>query len=275
MTIQTGGMSVGIGGRMAGPGFGYVVAVVQLASLGRCGAGLENIPSPMKDVKIQQGKMCGMVDRFTTDRATDLALVPAAVEEGADVRAAYLLFTKATGTPVVQTQEVTEKAEAAREQLRTMLPALLGPLSSVATKATDVDLLARSTLKARQLERLSDTELSTLANDLITLGEDQPTAVKTKYALPLILPILRGYQTDFAPLVGQTQGIIDGRSSDNRTADQLLKATMQQIYELDKVMKIFKILNPGLYKDYRAARRIGKRSGSSKKKGKGGAAPQA
>ena len=73
------------------------------------------------------------------------------------------------------------------------------------------------------------------------------------------------------------QGIIEDRSSDNRTAEELLKATMQQIYELDKVMKVFKILNPGLYKDYRKARRVGKRSGSSKKKGKGkgGAAPQA
>ena len=225
----------------------------------------------MKDTKIKQHEMTGTVSRFTIERADAIAVVPAAAEEAAEVRAAYALTTKALANPVVQTKDVTEKAVEAQKKLRESLPALLGPLTSVATKSKDIDLLAKATLRAKQLD-LSPTELNELADQLIALGEAQPAAVKTKYALPAILPLLRGYQTDFAPLVGITQDLIDDRSGDNQSAESLLRATMQQVYELDKVMKIFKLLNPELYRAYRKARFVGKRSGGGKKPG--GDAPQ-
>ncbi len=224
----------------------------------------------MNDDRTRQHTMIGAVSRFSTDRADEIAVVPAATEEAADVTAAYKSTDAALANPLVQTKEVTEKANKARKLLRTSLPALLGPLSSVATKASDIDLLAKATLRSRQLDRLSDPELNTLADQLIGLGEAQPAAVQTKYSLPLILPTLRGYQTDFAPLVGSTQDLIDERSGDNRSAEDLLQAAMQQVYELDKVMKIFKILNPKLYADYRKARKIGKRPGGGEKKARGG-----
>lgn len=216
--------------------------------------------------------MTGTVGRFTIERADAIAVVPAAAEEAAEVRTAYALTTKALANPVVQTKDVTEKAVEAQKKLRESLPALLGPLSAVATKSKDIDLLAKATLRAKQLDRLGPTELNELADQLIALGEAQPAAVKTKYALPAILPLLRGYQADFAPLVGITQDLIDDRSGDNQSAESLLRATMQQVYELDKVMKIFKLLNPDLYRAYRKARFVGKRSGGGKKAG--GDAPQ-
>ena len=225
----------------------------------------------MTDYQTRQHAMIGAVNRFSADRATEIAVVPAATEEAADVTAAYQSTDAALANPLVQTKDVTEKANKARKLLRTSLPALLGPLSAVATKASDIDLLAKATLRARQLNRLSDPELNSLADQLIGLGEAQPAAVQAKYSLPLILPTLRGYQTDFAPLVGSTQDLIDDRSSDILSAEDLLKATMQQVYELDKVMKIFKVLNADLYADYRKARKIGKRPGGSKKGGDGGA----
>ena len=224
----------------------------------------------MKDTQVLQSDMCGAVSRFTIDRAAEIGLVPAAVAEGKDVRDAHKLFKKAAPEGIVQTKDVTAKAEKAEKLLRTMLPALLGPLASVATKGKNMELLAKATLRMRQLERFNPTELNSLADLLIGLGEAQPTETKEKYALHLILPTLRGYQTDFEPLVGQTQDLIDDSASDNRTAAQLLTATMQQVYELDKVMLAFKILNPTLYTDYRKARKIGKRSGGGKKATGGG-----
>ena len=228
----------------------------------------------MKDTQVMQGDMCGAVGRFTEEKAEKLALVPAAVSEGKDVRDAYKLFTDKTPEGIVETKEVTQKAETAEKLLRTMLPALLGPLASVASKGKNMELLAQATLRVRQLERLSPQELDSLATMLIGIGEDQPKDIKDKYALGLILPTLRGYQTDFQPLIGQTQDIIDGRASDNRTAAQLLQATLQQVYELDKVMLAFKILDPTLYTEYRKARKIGKRSGGGGKKGGNGEAPK-
>ena len=227
----------------------------------------------MKDAKIKQHEMTGAVSRFILDHATEIAAVPAATDEAADVSAAYARTNKALANPVVQTQDVTEKATKAQKLLRDALPALLGPLASVATKANDITLLAKATLRARQLARLSPTELNELADQLIGLGEAQPAAVQTRYALSAILPILRGYQTDFAPLVGQTQDLIDDRSGAGQSAEDLLRTTMQQIYELDKVMKVFQIINLPLYRAYRKARVVGKRSGG-KKKEKGGDAPK-
>ena len=225
----------------------------------------------MKDKQIKQMEMCGAVSRFTTDHAAALDAVEGVGSEAADVRVAYAALQQAVANPVEQTKDVTALADDARKQLRRALPALLGPLTSLATKTKNVDLLARATLRARQLNKLSPTELNALADQLITLGESQPAATKTKYGLTAILPLLRGYQTDFEPLVGQTQDLIDTRAGANQSAKALLRATLQQVYELDKVMLVFQLLNPDLHRDYRRARRVGKRSGG----GGGNDAPQA
>lgn len=219
----------------------------------------------MDDDQIKQYEMCGTLTRFIATRAEEIDVVPAARAEAADVVTAHAKTVKASPNPVTQTQDVTEKAEKAERQLRAALPALLGPLSSVATKATDITLLAQTTLRVKQLERLSPGQLSELADQLLTIGEGQPTDILTHYGLSAVLPILRGYQAALAPLVGQTQDLIDTRSGAHVTAATLLKATMRQVYELDKVMLVFKILNPDLYRDYRKARFIGRRGGGKKK----------
>ncbi len=226
-----------------------------------------NDSSPfMNDFQLKQQAMCGTVSRFVTDRATEVAVVPAAQIEAADVVTAHAKTTKALANPVVQTKNVTQVATEAEKQLRTALPALLGPLSSVATKAADVDLLAKSTLRVKQLQRLTPEQLHELADQLLTLGEGQSADILAHYGLAPVLTKLRGYQQALAPFIGQTQDLIDTRTSDNQTAETLLRATMRQVYELDKVMLVFKILNPSLYRDYRQARFVGKRGGSEAKR---------
>lgn len=203
--------------------------------------------------------MCGAVTRFNTEHAAEIGVVEAATDEAADVQNAYVLLQKAIANPIIETKDVTRKANEAETKLRAGLPALLGPLASVATKAVDIDLLAKSTLRVKDLRALTPGQISQLADQMLTIGEGQPAPIQRRYGLNVVLPLLRGYQQTLAPLVGQTQDLIDDRSGDNQTVDELLKATLQQLREQDKVMLVFKVINPDLYRDYRKARRIGTR----------------
>ena len=248
-------------------GYGVATCVTCRHGVGR-NPPFSTFPFPVDDDQIKQYEMCGAVTRFNTDRAAEIGVVEAATDEAADVQKAYDTLKAAASNPIVQTQNVTQAADKAEAQLRLTLPALLGPLASVATKATDVSLLAKSTLRVKQLERLTAGQLSDLADQLLTIGENQPAPLQKHYGLNVVLPLLRGYQQTLAPLVGQTQDLIDDRSGDNQSVDDLLKATLQQIYEQDKVMLVFKVINPDLYRDYRKARRIGTRGGGGKKKDK-------
>ena len=57
--------------------------------------------------------------------------------------------------------------------------------------------------------------------------------------------------------------IIDQRSQGNETTSDHLRELMQQVYELDKPMEVFRFLNPPLFSGYQRARRVGS-AGSSK-----------
>ena len=83
-----------------------------------------------------------------------------------------------------------------------------------------------------------------------------------------VLAQLQGKQTAFAATVRGTSALIDQRSQGNATAVDLLRALMQQVYELDKPMEVFRLLNPALHSAYKKARRVGSTGGSA-----GSAAP--
>ena len=83
-----------------------------------------------------------------------------------------------------------------------------------------------------------------------------------------VLARLRALHTAYAPTVRGTAALIDQRSQGNQSAVDLLAELMQQVYELDKPMDVFRFLDPALFDGYKRARRVG-RSGRS---GKGPAA---
>ncbi|MBF9222967.1 hypothetical protein [Hymenobacter ruricola] len=67
-----------------------------------------------------------------------------------------------------------------------------------------------------------------------------------------------------------TSTLIDQRSQGNEAASDLLSELMQQIYELDKPMAVFRLLHPTLHSAYKKARRVG-RVGRKNKGGDPGA----
>ena len=73
-----------------------------------------------------------------------------AAAEAADIAPAYQLLTAAVGTAPLTTVAGTQQATDLRLELLRIMPALLGPLRSIATKTNDTDLLARATLSSRQ-----------------------------------------------------------------------------------------------------------------------------
>ena len=66
-----------------------------------------------------------------------------------------------------------------------------------------------------------------------------------------------------------TSTLIDQRSEGNQSASDVLLEVMQQVYELDKPMEVFRVLNPVLYSGYKRTRRVGSTGGG---KGTGPAA---
>ena len=54
-----------------------------------------------------------------------------------------------------------------------------------------------------------------------------------------------------------TSALIDQRGQANQSAAELLADLLQQVYELDKPMAVFRFLNATLYNGYKRARRVG------------------
>jgi hypothetical protein len=209
----------------------------------------------------QQYAMTTVLVKFLADNTSAIGASPVAATEAADIAPAYARLAKAVGAAPLSTTTNTQRATDARAALLAALPALLGPLCSVATKAGDAELLARATLSARQLRKLRPEEL----RDVSALLFDQADAHAsdlTAYGLTApVLAQLRALHTAFVPTVRSTASLIDQRGQGNQRADDLLHDLMQQVYELDKPMDVFRLLNPSLYAGYKRARRVGKASG--------------
>ena len=99
--------------------------------------------------------MAGLTTTFLAANAARLAPSPAAVREAADVQAAYAALQARAGQGLGSTQENTGTATTAQATALRLLPALLGPLRSLARKTSNAELLARATVSAKQLDKLS------------------------------------------------------------------------------------------------------------------------
>ncbi len=78
---------------------------------------------------------------------------------------------------------------------------------------------------------------------------------------------------DFAATVGTTKVLQNDNVGTYRSTGALLRDFMQQCYELDDAMEIFRVLGEPLYNAYRLARKVGKSGGWKKKKKDGGTGP--
>lgn len=205
----------------------------------------------------KQYAMVTVLDKFITDNAKAIGASAVAAAEAADIAPAYQRLMAAVGTAPISTLAGTKQAAELRTDLLDVLPALLGPLRSIATKTADMVLLARATLSATQLRAMKPEELRDVSKSLFE-DADGHAAALVPYALTgPVLAQLRSKQAAFATTVRGTSVLIDQRSQGNESASTLLLDLMQQVYELDKPMQVFRLLNKPLYNAYKKARRVG------------------
>lgn len=211
----------------------------------------------MNDKEEKQYAMTTVLVKFITDNQTALAASKEAAKEAADIAPAYATLATAVGTAPLSTQTTTKKAKTARTELLNVLPVVLGPLRSIATKTNNTALLARATLNSRQLRHMKPEELRDVSKVIMADADAQATTL-ADYALTApVLAQLKGIQAAFAGTVRGTATLIDQRGQRGETASGLLRDLMQQVYELDKPMEVFRLLNKTLYGAYKKARRVG------------------
>ena len=202
--------------------------------------------------------MTTVLVQFLADNTVAIGASPVAATEAADIAPAYARLQTAVGQAPLSTTANTRRATDARTALLAALPALLGPLRSAATKAYDADLLARATLSARQLRKLRPEELRDVSATFFEAADTRADEMAGYGLTAPVLAQLRALHTAFAATVRTTATLIDQRSQGNQSIDELLQALMQQVYELDKPMEVFRVLNPELHSGYKRARRVGK-----------------
>lgn len=221
----------------------------------------------MDSDQLDQYRMAGAVDQLLAERADELTPSAVAVQEAADVRAAYALLSQKMGDAPVATKDVTENAGTQQTALETLLPALTGPLQSHARKTGNAELLAAATLRSKQLEKLRPPQLRDLVAALLKHATAHAEALQAYGFSAAVRQKFDAALAAFSATVGATQGLIDKRQLAGLTADQLLAELMQQLYELDDPMDVFVALNPDLHQAYQLARRVGRSRGRSKRKG--------
>jgi hypothetical protein len=207
--------------------------------------------------------MTTVLVKFLDDHKEAIGASAVAAAEAADIAPAYALLKAAVGSAQLSTAAGTQQATELRAELLRIMPALLGPLRSIATKTNDADLLARATLSSRQLHKMKPEELRDVTASLFKSAADHAAAL-VPYGLPAaVVAQLLGKQTAFAGTVRGTSSLIDQRSQHHDTAVGRLNVLMQQVYELDKPMEVFRVLNPELYGAYKKARRVGSTGGAA------------
>lgn len=151
-----------------------------------------------------------------------------------------------------------------------MLPALLGPLSSIATRLGDNGLLASATLTSKQLRKLRPLAFIGVAESVLKSAarpDVVPELAKqglTAAALKPLHDALKVYKTA-QPATRQT---INERVLAGAALEELLAALMEEVRQLDADMKAFKLLNRALFDGYQQTRKLVTTGG----RGSGGAA---
>lgn len=226
----------------------------------------------MEDRQDKQYAMTTVLVKFITDNRPAIKASKVADKEAADVLAAYTTLTEAVGQAPLSTKAATKLAATARRALLLALPVIQGPLRSLATKGSDTELLARATLSRKQLKSMKPEELRDVSKALFAAADAQAPALADYALTPQLLAGLHATQQAFAGTVRSTSSLIDQRSTANKTADDLLLDLLQQVYELDKPMEVFSLVNKTLYDGYKKARYVGSTGGGKKKNGSAPAA---
>ena len=230
----------------------------------------------MEQFKEDQLAMCGRVVAYLAENADALGVSEVAADQAAEVTTAYEKVAGTRGGTAKRTQKLTEDAQRAKDTLLDLLPALLGPLSRVATRLGDDDLTASATLSARQLRKLRP--LAFMAVVGAVLGSAARANVAPELAkqglTPKTLKPLADALAAFRAAQPGTRKTIDERVLSGAALEDLVNHLMDEVRTLDEDMKAFKLLDRPLYDGYQQMRKIIS-SGGGSSKGKPGVAPGA
>ena len=234
----------------------------------------------MEQYKEDQLVMCGRVVAYVAENADALAASEVAAAQADDVRKLYGKVAGTRGGTAKRTQKLTEAAQTAKDTLLDLLPALLGPLSRVATRLGDDDLKASVTLSAKQLRKLRPLAFMAVVGSVLGSAARANVAPElarqglTPKALQPLTDALDGFRTA-QPAVRKT---IDERVLSGAALEDLVSELMDEVRALDEDMKAFKLIDRPIYDGYVQMRKIissGGGGGGDVKPGKPGVAPGA
>ncbi|TYZ08127.1 hypothetical protein FY528_13880 [Hymenobacter lutimineralis] len=182
----------------------------------------------------------------------------AAAAQATEVTTRYAQVAGARGGTAKRTKNLTEDAKKAKNELMELLPALLGPLSRIATRLPDHDLLASATLSNKQLRKLRPLAFTGVVKAILDSAARADVApLLTKQGLTAtVLKPLRDALTAFQTAQPATRQTINERIVAGAALEDLLSALMDEVRQLDADMKAFKLLNRPLYEGYVQARKL-------------------
>lgn len=202
--------------------------------------------------------MCGQVVTYLQDHQADIAVSEVAAKNAADVVAQYALLEKARGGTAKRTAKLTGDAKAAKKTLLDLLPALLGPLSSLAARLGDNDLLASATLTSKQLRKLRPLAFIGVVESVLgsaARADVVPELAKQGLTAAALQPLHTALKT-YEAAQPATRQTINERVLAGAALEDLLDDLMDEVRQLDADMKAFKLLNRALFDGYQQARKL-------------------
>lgn len=202
--------------------------------------------------------MCGQVVEYLTENKGALAVSEVAAEQADDVTEHYAQVEGARAGTAKRTKNLTEDAKTAKKTLLELLPALLGPLSRIATRLQDNDLLASATLSSKQLRKLRPLAFAAVVESVLASAarpEVVPELAKQGLTAKALQP-LRDALAAFKTAQPATRKTINERVVAGAALEELVDALMDEVRQLDADMKAFKLLDRELYNGYTQARKL-------------------
>jgi hypothetical protein len=202
--------------------------------------------------------MAGRVSDWAKAHVAMIAVSEVAAQQTTTVITSYEAVNGARGGAAKRTRELTTAGNEQRKTLQRLLTALQGPLTRVATRLNDGDLLASATLTAKSLRKLRPAGLRGVAAALLKAAARPDVAselAKQGLTAAALAPLQAAYDT-YAAAQPKARRTIDERVVAGEKLETLVDALMKEIYELDDDMKAFALLNPDLLAAYKQARKI-------------------
>jgi len=210
--------------------------------------------------------MCGQVVDYLQQHADKVAVSEVAAEQATQVTDLYALMEGARGGTAKRTKKLTKEAKAAKNTLLELLPALLGPLSRIAVRLQDNDLLASATLTSKQLRKLRPLGFVGVVEAVLGSAA-RPAVVPelTRQGLTAaVLQPLRDALAAYKAAQPATRKTINERVQAGAALEDLLGELMEEVRQLDADMKAFKLLNRPLFDGYEQARQLVTTGGKGK-----------